>query len=96
MDGVDVVWKYEIPIQDEFTIQIPRGSDILYVDVQRGKPCLWALVDPNERLTSYQFILMGTGHLIKTDLALTHRGSFRLCEGAVVFHLFEAGESPFC
>lgn len=83
------IWKFPIPIADYFELDMPIGADVLAVQVQRGKPQLWAVVDPEARKVQTGFCLHGTGHPV-SDQAGRYVGSFQLMDGDLVFHLFEA------
>lgn len=87
------VWKFEIPVDDDFTLALPRGAQILHVDDQLGIPHIWALVDPESSLENRTFRLAGTGHPIKVDLEqpcyILHLGTFKMEGGLLIFHLFE-------
>lgn len=84
------VWKYAIPIDDRFTLDMPIGALILTVQAQQDKPQLWALVDPDAEIESRTFRLAGTGHPIKEEsLRLLYLGTFQAHDGALVLHLFE-------
>ena len=83
------VWKFVIPVEDEFTIQMPRAAELLFVAAQGDEPCLWARVVPERDRETRQFRLRGTGHPV--DMDCEHVGSFMLRGGALVFHLFEVG-----
>ena len=83
------IWKFEIPIQDEFELQIPMASQVLTVQVQHGKPCIWVMVNPDAKRITYQFVLRGTGHPIEGDLG-PHIGTLQMADGSLVFHLFHA------
>lgn len=78
------VWKFRIPMDEEFCLEIPSDPDILHVDVQHGDPCLWARVDPDRPFAKYTFYIVGTGHDIPPGLA--HVGTWQ--EGPFVWHLF--------
>lgn len=88
------VYKYEFPIQDDLTIYLPIGAEILHVDEQHGIPCMWARVDPSAQMEARRFRLAGTGHDLPSGLredgypVLAHVGSFQMASGALVFHLF--------
>lgn len=85
------VYKYEVPLTDDFAIDMPCGARILSVQVQNGEPVLWALVDPEARELRRHFRLAGTGHMIDQAPAdLLFIGTMQLRGGALVFHLFEA------
>lgn len=81
------IFKYEIPVSDDFKLSLPKGSEILSVQMQKSIPCLWALIDEaNERENRY-FKLYGTGMAI--DDNLKYIGTFQMLNGGLVFHLFE-------
>lgn len=55
------VYKYPLLILDEQEVELPFGAHILTVDVQRGEPCLWALVESTEHKTPRK-VLIGQQH----------------------------------
>ena len=82
------IWKYQIPLKDSFTINMPSGADVLCVQLQGGLPTIWAAVNPEAPLLDVAFVLHGTGHQV-SDEAGPYIGTFQLSNG-LVFHLFEA------
>jgi len=87
MKGKRVIWKYTFGVTDKFTIIMPFGTKILYVDTQRDVPCMWVEVKLSQIATERKFKLFGTGH--EVDGELTYLGSFQLRNGDLVFHLYE-------
>ncbi len=84
------VYKYEVPLEDDFVLWLPTGAQLLSFQAQYDNPCLWALVDPDARTEKRGFRLAGTGHKIDLDpAALRFVGSAQFQGGALVFHLFE-------
>lgn len=84
------VFKYPIPINDDFEMKLPRGAQILHIDSQQGQPMLWALVDPGALKETRRFRFAGTGHeIIENPENLIHRGTFKLHGDALIFHIFE-------
>jgi hypothetical protein len=84
------VYKYELEFKDDQTILMPGGAQILTFAVQHKKPCIWALVDPNELDAPRRFRMAGTGHPIEVDPnKLEHIGTVQLAGGDLIFHLFE-------
>ena len=83
------VYKYPIPITDNFTIHMPAGAEILHVDTQNNEGFIWARVNPDQYDEFRYFHLRGTGHPI--DASSTHLGTFQThgVGGTSVFHLFE-------
>jgi len=58
------IWKYEFKIADEFELELPVMYNILKVDMQHEKPCMWILVNPTAVKVKRKFRLFGTGHPI--------------------------------
>ncbi len=82
------VHKYALPVADQFILDIPKGAELLHVDVQHGEPHLWAKVDTSKRLEPRSFLLAGTGHPLP-EIPSRFVGTVLLHGGVVVFHLFE-------
>jgi hypothetical protein len=84
------IYKYQFETTDEFFLQMPEGSRILSVHVQRDKPCMWAAVDPGRLLIDRRFVVYGTGHPIDPAEydSLSFVGTYLLHGGQLVFHLF--------
>lgn len=82
------VFKYELPVGDEVSIDMPRGAEILHVDVQNHRPYLWARVDASAPPEARHFRFAGTGHTLD-DRVGKHVGSFLMEGGHLVFHIFE-------
>jgi len=84
---------YKYPLGEPsgtIAIEMPKGAKVLTVQAQRDVPCISALVDPEAETVVRCFRLYGTGHAVSLDLPYV--GTFQLLEGALVFHLFDAGE----
>lgn len=84
------IWKYPLQIIDEQIIPMPAGAEILCCQVQRGIVCLWARVDPSAATTERRIHIRGTGHPGATG---EYIGTFQAENGALVFHVFDAGEA---
>ncbi len=81
------VYKYSLRIDDEQMVLLPEQARILAVQVQNGRPCLWALVDTALPAEPRKILIRGTGH----DAAGVGRyiSTFQMQGGALVFHAFE-------
>lgn len=88
---MQTIYKYEVPIEDEFVVELPESAKILCVQVQHGEPFFWALVDTANQPERRRFSLRGTGHVLDEYLveSANYVGSFQLRGGALVFHLFD-------
>jgi len=82
------VWKYplENPVQTD--LMVPVGGEFLDVQMQGGIPCIWMLVDPEQKKVERQFLIVGTGHTVDTE-GMMYRGTFQMENLGLVFHLFE-------
>lgn len=81
------VWKYKLDTTDFQVIDLPKGSQVLSLQMQDGVACVWVLVNPHEKeLEPVIFDTYGTGH----NIAFVGKflGTYQLCEGALVFHVF--------
>jgi hypothetical protein len=86
------IYKYPVQIEDEQTIEIPLLSKVLTVQIQHGKPYIWVAVDTDSKVVPFKFKLYGTGHPITNDSNYsTYIGTFQLCSGDLVFHLYLIG-----
>ena len=99
------IYKYEIPLQDYFTLELPKNAEILTVQAQltevkelyekAERPFIWAIVevDSNETMILQKrfFRLSGTGHNLDKDFYRIKKyiGTFRIVQHGLVFHLFE-------
>lgn len=90
---LNTIWKFSIPVADEFTLKMPLGSVPLSVGVQSHGPVLWAAVN-NDAIDEeeHRFSLRGTGYPMRKRL-MTNRfvGTFRIEHLGLVFHLFDGG-----
>ena len=85
------IWKYEFETKGLVNIEMPIGAEILTVQTQQEKPCMWALVDPEAKKKQRCFEVIGTGLPIYggSDIKRTHIGTYQLHGGSLVFHVFE-------
>lgn len=83
------VYKYQFPVTDYFTLELPVGAKLVLLDVQNDVPCMWFLVDTSVIKEVRHFTVHGTGHAIDDMDKKTHIGSFMIHGGALVFHVFE-------
>jgi hypothetical protein len=87
-----VVYKYPLEIVDEQHVKMPMGAQLLSVQDQNGDLCLWALVDTTAALTQRKIRIAGTGHAVATPGPGAFIGTVQQMKGAVVWHVFDAGQ----
>lgn len=86
---VKSVYKYPLEITDSQTVWMPKGSEILSLQVQSGCPFIWALTDPNAVPEERTFEVYGTGHDIQHISSRTYVGTVQTNGGMLVWHVFE-------
>lgn len=88
------IWKYELESGATQSIWMPGHANILDVQMQDGRPVLWALVDPTIPDEERRFQLVLIGEEVSNLEYPGYIGSFQA--GPEVWHLFEEfDEIPF-
>lgn len=85
------IWKYEAPWAAEFSVEMPRGAEVLCVQEQHGTPKIWARLDPDRPEERRSFRWVGTGIEDETIIGWSYVGTIQ--HNAFVFHLFAAPPS---
>lgn len=89
MSNIRTIWKYPIPMQDQFTIRLPKGAIVRHINTQYDEPQMW--VEVTEDTTYFEdrnFYQIGTGH--RLDMTrLDHIGTYLMHDGGLVFHVYE-------
>ena len=84
------IWKYPLKVTDWQQIELPVDYEILSIHTQHNNPCLWILVDPDNRKEKISIRTYGTGHLIDLDKLnkLQFIGTYLIHQETLVFHVF--------
>ena len=83
----EAIWKYHISIGIN-NIGMPKDANILCVQIQNGKPCIWARVNLDNEIEKRSFAVFGTGiSMSNLGFMKIYIGTFQ--EGEFVGHLFE-------
>ena len=84
------IFKYEVPIKNNFVLELPIHCKILSFQAQNENLFIWVLVDTDKALCPRYFCLLGTGHDIDyhPDL-MKYIGTVQISNGTLVWHLFE-------
>jgi hypothetical protein len=56
------IYKYSLRITDVQSVKAPRGTRWLSAQMQNGRLCVWATVDPNQPDESHLIRIIGTGN----------------------------------
>lgn len=90
------IYKYPLDVTSEQQLALPPGTRPLCVQLQRGRPCLWAEVplDAAGVLQCRAVWTYLTGEPIP-DLRQQYVGTYQLYDGDRVFHVYlELPELP--
>jgi hypothetical protein len=82
------IYKYELKITDIQSIEMPIGAEILSAGLQKQTPCIWALVEDENKLQNRIIEVLGTGNPIIQEGSRKFIGTFILANG-FVGHVFE-------
>lgn len=81
------IWKIELSFFDEQVISLPIGSEILTIQNQHERPCLWAKVDPTAKEKDHIIKMRETGYNADNLGRFISTAQFK--NGSLVFHFFE-------
>lgn len=85
------IHKFPLEIVDTQFVFMPGVSRILSVQVQHGRPCLWAEVDPSKPKIRRMIFIVGTGHELPKGYK-TFVGTVQQLDGRLVWHIYDGGE----
>jgi hypothetical protein len=83
------ILKYEIEVADYQELEVPRDSEFLTVQVQKGKVCLWVLTNlfiSDSDTEKRQIRVITTGQVF--EAGHTYLGTIQLERGNFVGHVF--------
>lgn len=69
-----VIFKYQIPVLERFTMNLPAGAEIIRMQDQGGMFWCWAVVNTNAPLEDREFMAFKTGAKIPDGLNLRYVG----------------------
>ena len=73
------IYKYQLPVLEKFTLQLPKDAQIIRVEDVDGLFFLWAIVNTETTLETRYFECYKTGQPIVTNLSyLKYLGSCKL------------------
>lgn len=88
--SAQAIWKFPIR-KDRSRVHMPKGAQLLAVQMQAGVPCLWAAVDLSAERVRRSIAVYGTGHTLMDELG-AYIGTVQ--DGSLVWHFFDLGEVP--
>lgn len=85
------IYRYEIPLKDQFTLKIPADGEILHVGEKDGVPNIWININDEHEWDNRLFFVYATGEPIERD-DLKYIGTFQDKKNpdfTFIWHLFE-------
>ena len=87
------IYKYPLEVAKTQRLELPKGAEIVSIQVQKGIPCLWAFVDKNQVDEGEAFVIamFGTGHELPEDIETNYQyiTTIQMNGGDLVLHVFE-------
>lgn len=83
------IFKYIVNFNSKIPLVLPKGAEILTVQNQHGRPCLWVLVDPEAETEIRSFRVFGTGEFIHYDMGVEYKYIATVQDGQFIWHFFE-------
>ncbi len=80
-----VIFKYQMPVLERFTMMLPQGAEIIRMQDQGGMFWLWAVVDTEALLVERHF------HAYKTGAAMDAAANLKYVGFCAVFVQMELG-----
>jgi hypothetical protein len=69
-----VIFKYQMPVLEQFTMKLPAGAEIIRMEDQGGMFWLWAVVNTDAPTEERRFHAFKTGAKIPDGLPLRYVG----------------------
>lgn len=63
------IWKYQMPVAEQFTMKLPEGAEIIRMDGENGYLWLWAVVNTEAPLEERTFESFKAGGTMPDDLS---------------------------
>ena len=86
---MQTIWKFPIYVIDSQPVKMPKGAEILTVQLQGDQIYLWAMVDDGAKPETRIIEVFGTGNPIPVNMGTnrTFIGTFQ--SPPCVWHVFE-------
>lgn len=82
------MYKYQFEFAKEVDIEIPDGPTMLSVQLQNGVPCMWAMVNTENKPKVYKLACYWTGEEITNADQLRFIDTVQAADN-LVWHVFE-------
>lgn len=83
------IWKFPLSDVTPIRVDMPKGAQLLTVQVQSGTPCLWAIVESENAKEARYFEIHGTGNLMYENMGVERKYISTFQQPPFVWHVFE-------
>ncbi len=73
-DSGRIIFKYQMPVLENFEMDLPEGAEIIRMDDQGGMFWLWAVVNTDAPNEKRKFMAFKTGAKMPIDVDLKYVG----------------------
>lgn len=84
------IYKFTLEVAARQYIMMPMGRRILSVQMQHGKPCIWAEVDSDISMQQNVILMRGTGQALGDAERSKYIGTIQ--DGGLVWHVYSLGD----
>ena len=81
------IWKFELTKERTQLVKMPEKSEIMDIQMQNGKPVMWALVNPESKNIEVKINMYGTGWETRENTSKDEYLS-TVQDGKFVWHFF--------
>ena len=87
----EIIGKFTIPFKEQFTVDLPKGAEIVRVESVDGIPSLWAVIDLNEQETETRYFeVYKTGGKMSQNKRIKHVGNIAIfVQMELMLYVFE-------
>lgn len=82
------IFKYPLVVSDRQYVTMPIGAELLTIQLQHGKPYLWAWVDEHAVPSAQAIMMCGTGQPFPEGKMGKYLGTLQLDGGDFIVHTF--------
>ncbi len=73
-DSGRIIFKYQMPVLENFEMELPDGAEIIRVADQGGMFWMWAVVNTDNKCVQRKFKAFKTGATMPNDIKLNYIG----------------------
>lgn len=96
-EPTQTIWKFQIPVLEEFTVDIPGGGVPIRFDNQGGKLWMWAICSPGQPTKPLRFRAFKTGAEMPVDSPMSYVGCAAIyIQAELMLYYFLDLESEGC